>query len=85
VLCVKVNLFNPRDPAGADAMFAHAGALGRRHARLEASPLLAAAHKRLAYGAMLEEMIAQMLSLVATGSQPGAVPLSPVETDDEDG
>jgi len=34
---------------------------------------------------LLDEMIAQMLSLVATGSQPGAVPLSPAETNDEDG
>jgi len=34
---------------------------------------------------LLDEKIAQMLSLVATGSQPGAVPLSPVETDGEDG
>jgi hypothetical protein len=70
--------------AGADALFAHAGALSRRHADLEASPVLAATHRRLAFAAMLDEMIAQMLGLVATGSEPGAVPLSPIETDDED-
>lgn len=70
--------------AGTDALFAHAGALSRRHADLDASPVLAAAHRSLAFAAMLDEMIAQMLGMVATGSEPGAVPLSPVETDDED-
>mmetsp|Transcript_11686 Transcript_11686/g.38650 ORF Transcript_11686/g.38650 Transcript_11686/m.38650 type:complete len:448 (+) Transcript_11686:35-1378(+) len=72
------------DELCADALFEHALAQAGRHAELEASPVLAQTHRELAQEAMLDEMIEQVLSIVPSGLHPGAVPLSPEETDEDE-
>jgi hypothetical protein len=57
-------------------------AVGREHQQLQSSAVFSAAHTRIAYGALVDEMLAQLRMLAASGLEAGVPPVA-LETDTE--
>ena len=54
--------------------------IGQEHQQLQSSAVFGAAHQRIAYGALVEEFLAQLRVLAATGLEAGVPPMAQ-ETD----
>ena len=68
------------DKLVAEGLARRALAIGQGHSDLQASAVMRAAHERLAYGALVDEMLAQLRALAASGLEAG-VPRMAEETD----
>ena len=70
------------DEMVAEGLARRALAVGQEHAQLQTSAVFGRAHERIAYGALVEEMLAQLVALAPSGLEAGVPPQAP-ETDTE--
>jgi hypothetical protein len=68
------------DELVAEGLARRALSVGQEHSQLQSSAVFSAAHQRIAYGALVDEMLAQLRVLAASGLEAGVPPIAP-ETD----
>ena len=78
------------DELVAEGLARRALSVGQEHSQLHSSAVFSAAHQRIAYSALVDEMLAQLRVLAASGLEAGVPPVAPEtdtdgeEEDDED-
>ena len=70
------------DEMVAEGLARRALSVGQEHAQLANSAVFGTAHERIAYAALVDEMLAQLRALAASGLEAG-VPPPAEETEDE--